>query len=208
MGNSINLLTIKLMDFEQNIIKMTDERIVSILCESFKNDVSVNYAIHPKKKGLEIFMRYSLFRGRQFGRVLLTEDHSTCAILMDPKKKKITLKSLLWDLNLVFRCLGVFNVARIMRWRKEIELQRPSGDYIHLWYIGVDKNAQGNGLGSQLLQQLISEYNSENRPIFLETSNPRSFPFYERLGFSLYKEINDFGYPLRMYSGVTKKRKG
>ncbi|MNK05546.1 hypothetical protein D3C87_234290 [compost metagenome] len=36
-------------------------------------------------------------------------------------------------------------------------------------------------------------------PVYLETSTERNFPFYEKLGFQMIFEMDQLGYPLKMY---------
>jgi ribosomal protein S18 acetylase RimI-like enzyme len=54
------------------------------------------------------------------------------------------------------------------------------------WYlplIGVDPAAQGRGCGSALLSYALERCDREHAPAYLESSNPRNIPLYERHGF-------------------------
>ena len=54
------------------------------------------------------------------------------------------------------------------------------------WYlplIGVDPAAQGRGCGSALLSYALARCDRERAPAYLESSNPRNIPLYERHGF-------------------------
>ena len=54
------------------------------------------------------------------------------------------------------------------------------------WYlplIGVEPVHQGLGLGSALMQPILQRCDAEGLPAYLESTNPRNIPFYERLGF-------------------------
>lgn len=60
------------------------------------------------------------------------------------------------------------------------------------WYlpmIGVDTPMQGNGLGSQLMQYALERVDADGLAAYLESSNPRNIPLYERFGFEVIGEI-------------------
>lgn len=180
----------------------TKERVIDILFHSFYDNKSVNFVIKQdakKNKRLRTLLEYSHFMGENFGKVILTEDQKACAILLDTRKKKTTLKAIIWDIKLAARCIGIGNLKKVMKRESAIKKAHPSGDFIHLWYIGVEPNNQGNGLGTNLMNEIIQEARSEGLPVYLETSNERNFPFYERLGFEKFSDLSNLGYPLRMY---------
>jgi len=66
----------------------------------------------------------------------------------------------------------------------------PEEPAFYLNFVGVDPTAQGSGLGAQLLQPVLDRCNHDRLPAYLESSNPRNVPFYERLGFTV---ISEFG---------------
>lgn len=54
------------------------------------------------------------------------------------------------------------------------------------WYlplIGVDPISQGRGHGSALLRYALEHCDRDGLPAYLESSNPRNIPLYERHGF-------------------------
>lgn len=60
------------------------------------------------------------------------------------------------------------------------------------WYLavlGVDVNRQGKGLGSILMKHALARVDAERKPAYLESSNPRNIPFYERHGFEVIGRI-------------------
>ena len=60
------------------------------------------------------------------------------------------------------------------------------------WYLpllGVDPLHHGKGLGSALLQHTLAICNQDNKYAYLESSNPRNIPLYERHGFELLGTI-------------------
>jgi GNAT superfamily N-acetyltransferase len=60
------------------------------------------------------------------------------------------------------------------------------------WYlplIGVDPARQGQRLGDQLMIHALARCDADGLPAYLESSNPRNIPFYERHGFEALGKI-------------------
>jgi ribosomal protein S18 acetylase RimI-like enzyme len=55
--------------------------------------------------------------------------------------------------------------------------------------IGVDPTCQGMGYGSALLAYALEVCDRDHLPAYLESSNPRNIPLYERFGFEVQGEI-------------------
>ncbi len=65
----------------------------------------------------------------------------------------------------------------------------PSEPHWYLSLMGVDPLKQGKGLGSELMKHALVQCDQDNKPAYLESSNPRNIPFYERYGFELLSTI-------------------
>ncbi|HEY6992460.1 MAG TPA: GNAT family N-acetyltransferase [Xanthobacteraceae bacterium] len=66
------------------------------------------------------------------------------------------------------------------------------------WYlplIGVDPALQGRGLGASLLRPVLAECDRARLPAYLESTNPRNRPLYERHGFRPVGEIRVGDFP-------------
>jgi GNAT superfamily N-acetyltransferase len=64
------------------------------------------------------------------------------------------------------------------------------------WYlplIGVDPTGQGRGLGSALLEYALRTADEQRMPAYLESSNERNIPLYERHGFKVVGKIQAGG---------------
>jgi ribosomal protein S18 acetylase RimI-like enzyme len=176
--------------------------VIDILHKSFMDNKSVNFVVKQGRKREERIrklMEYSYFKGKNFGQIYLSKDEKACAIILDPSKQKTTLKSVLWDLKLVFGCMGFSNVKKVLRRESEIKKHHPNFPFLHLWYIGVDPAEQGRAKGTELMARIIHNAREKGLPIYLETSTERNFPFYEKLGFKMISELDNLGYPLKMY---------
>jgi ribosomal protein S18 acetylase RimI-like enzyme len=65
----------------------------------------------------------------------------------------------------------------------------PHEPHWYLPFIGVDPAAQGRGLGSALMEAALIDVDASGLPAYLESTNPRNVPLYERFGFRVVGEI-------------------
>ncbi|HEX6979787.1 MAG TPA: GNAT family N-acetyltransferase [Alphaproteobacteria bacterium] len=65
----------------------------------------------------------------------------------------------------------------------------PAEPHWYLPLIGVLPSMQGQGHGSALLQRVLRQCDKDGTPAYLESSNPRNIPLYERHGFELLGTI-------------------
>jgi ribosomal protein S18 acetylase RimI-like enzyme len=65
----------------------------------------------------------------------------------------------------------------------------PDQPHYYLPLLGVDPFHHGKGIGSILLQHAIVMFDLDNKFAYLESSNPKSIPFYKRHGFELLGTI-------------------
>jgi ribosomal protein S18 acetylase RimI-like enzyme len=72
------------------------------------------------------------------------------------------------DLFAVFEQMGAFH---------------PEEPHWYLPMIGVDTARQSRGIGSALMRHALEICDREGLPAYLESSNPRNIPLYERHGF-------------------------
>ncbi|MCD2424397.1 GNAT family N-acetyltransferase [Niabella pedocola] len=174
------------------------ETIIDILSEAFDANQSVNYIIPQDKSRMHRIRRlmsYSYNICKLFGEVFVTEDGKGCALVLFPDQKRFSLKGTLSDVQLALGVIGIKNVYKAMKREAVIKKHQPDSKLYYIWFIGVTPAAQGIGIGSQLLSELIQRATSLKRTICLETSTLKNIPWYEKQGFKIYKEI-DFGYSL------------
>jgi len=183
------------------MIKATieDKRlIVNILASSFDDNTSVNYIIkqgYNRKERLRRLMEYSFDVCYSFGEVFLSVDKKACALVVYPDKKKTTLKSILLDAKLIISCIGLKNIKKTLARESKIKKIQPKEMMCYLWFIGVDPEYQNEGIGSNLLKEIIEDSKQKNRPIYLETSTLKNLPWYKKFGFYIYHEL-DLSYKL------------
>ena len=96
--------------------------------------------------------------------------------------------SLLSDFTRIFGMLRTPGALRdLSRMEKMHPKERP---HWYLAFLGVEPSEQGKGLGSALMRPVLSRCDTEGMPAYLETSNGRNLPLYQRHGFKVVRECD------------------
>jgi hypothetical protein len=173
-------------------------QVVNILLSSFVDNQSVNYIIKQDQRRVQrikSLMEYSFDVCSLFGEIWLSDDRKGCALIVYPEKKKTTLKSILLDAKLIISSTGLVNARKAMAREEKIKAAQPKESIYYLWFIGVFTNEHGNGIGTKLMKHIINQGRLKNRTICLETSTLKNIPWYQKLGFTIYHQL-DLGYNL------------
>jgi len=174
------------------------EKVITILSNSFIENKSVNYIVHNDPKRIErirYLMEYSFELCMLSGEVYISDDDSGCALIQYFDRKKTNLKTVLLDLKLILKSVGLQNVPKVLKRESTIKKNYPQENFAYLWFIGVGPEKQGRGIGSKMLIRIVEQNKKMGRDVYLETSTQRNLPWYEKFSFKIYKEINDFGFP-------------
>jgi GNAT superfamily N-acetyltransferase len=80
-------------------------------------------------------------------------------------------------------------LADLERVFAQMDAYHPSEPCWYLPLIGVDPGCQGRGHGSALLRYALEQCDRDGLPAYLESSNPRNIPLYQRHGFEIVGTI-------------------
>ncbi len=167
--------------------------VVGILQRSFDDNKSVNYVVRQDQKRAERIrglMQYSFNVCNAFGEVWISDDYQACALILFPEMKRASIRTLLWDLKLALNVIGLNRVTAVLKREAIIKSKHPKRPFAYLWFIGVNPQLQGKGIGSAFIQEVINECEGKNRPIYLETSTERNLPFYKKFGFEIFQSLH------------------
>lgn len=70
------------------------------------------------------------------------------------------------------------------------EEKHPDVDHYYLAVLGSDQGRQGQGLGSANMRPVLERADAEGLPCYLESSNERNVPLYERHGFETTEVVH------------------
>jgi len=71
----------------------------------------------------------------------------------------------------------------------------PHAPHWYLAMIGVDPARQGQGLGSAMLKEALARCDADGVIAYLESSQPRNVPLYERFGFEVIGVVEPGDFP-------------
>ena len=114
--------------------------------------------------------------------VLVTPERTAASIWLPPGKWKTTTADLIQQGPKFVRGLGL-RTPKALALLTRIEKHHPEEPHWYLEAIGTVPEARGQGIGPSVLVPVLDRCDNEGTPAYLESSNPRNIPFYERHGF-------------------------
>jgi hypothetical protein len=133
--------------------------ILDILSKSFDDNKSVNYVVKQDQSRVDRIrklMDYSFNVCSEFGEVWISDDQQACALILYPDKKRTSFRAMLWDLKLALSVIGLDRVSAVMKREALIKSNHPKEQFAYLWFIGVNPQLQGKGVGSNVFFSCIS----------------------------------------------------
>lgn len=176
--------------------------VVNILHSAFepiKIPNSINYVVKQDKKRrkrLRILMEYLFDTSFLFGEVFLSDNRKACILVQFPHKKKVTLKTIKWDLRLAFKCIGFSNIFKVLKRELALKKYHIKDPHIHPIIMAANHEDKGKGFGVRLIMELKKYYENNKLPIIIETTTKENLKLYNKFGFKIFKETHDLDYPL------------
>ena len=148
-----------------------------------------------RRRALAAYFEYSIRQGTRIGRVmhLETEDVGV-AVWVLPQSDEVQDRERLRKQAYLRRVLGVHgceSYERIVEYMSARAHPIVGNESWYLSIVAVDPQAQSRGLGARLLAPTLAEADAAAAACYLETFNPRSLHFYERLGFVTRAEFDE-----------------
>ncbi|ALR31781.1 hypothetical protein ATE47_15215 [Chryseobacterium sp. IHB B 17019] len=174
------------------------KRVVDILCQAFIDVLipnSINFVVKDsgnRYKRLKSLMEFQFDKSMLFGNVFLSDDNKGCILYLD--KEDSGIKNLLLEIKLLFTCIGLDNMFKVLKREKLLKNFHPEEKFAHLWLMAVVPEQQGNGIGTKLLKESLEVYTG--KLIYVETTTPENRTFYTQNGFEIFHETFELDYPL------------
>lgn len=176
----------------EQIIKATSEdkqRVLEILTEAFWNDPHIIWFTGngpKKKKRIETMMSHSFESALLRGDVYLKRDKEAVAIWRNSKNKGFTIRQLLENIKFLIH-FGLKKVKAIEALEKKLKSGYPKNEPCnYLFILGTSNEGRGKGLSSLLINYILAESDAKEIPTYLETSNIKNIPIYNKKGFFNY----------------------
>lgn len=118
-----------------------------------------------------------------YGEVWATHDLSGVAMWAPPGTFKVGPREQALFLWQAVQSWGVGRVPTRLSAFNEIERHHPTEPHFYLFFVGVDPDRQGEGIGSQLMRIVLEPCDAEGLPAYLEATRRDLVPYYARFGY-------------------------
>ena len=166
------------------------ETLVDTLSDSFANDPILNWLFPPRQLYPDFFRllvrEVYLPRG-----IIHLEENGHAAALWLPPEERFEIPPLLALINLC--CKLILREGPLVLWRIHqldtvFARHLPKEPHYYLQFIGCRQHQRGQGLGAALLERGTKICDEHGMPAYLESSNIRNIPLYQRHGFEVKNE--------------------
>jgi ribosomal protein S18 acetylase RimI-like enzyme len=161
---------------------------ISILADAFRNDPVMTWISSAETyPNFAFTLALSIFSPQY--QLYLTNQESGAAIWLPPGVRTSRLAAVpilsktcpRYGWKATLRCLAAL---------KCMDKHHPPEDHYYLFAVGVRSRAQGQGTGSALLRHVLERADRERLPAYLENTNARNLPLYERHGFEVIQRLD------------------
>jgi ribosomal protein S18 acetylase RimI-like enzyme len=165
-----------------------------LLTEAFLEEAPTTHLFLGPRRKLQTsyFMRCSCAYALLFGECHATSDKQGVALWLLPGKTTMSLAKM-YKAGMLSapRHMGLGAFSRFMGFAAHTDklhkAAAPTPHY-YLFALGVHPSAQGNGIGGQLVREMLARADQEGLPTYLETQSLRNVDLYLRLGFNVAAE--------------------
>ena len=176
--------------------KLTDmDRSVALLVTAFTADPFIRWLLPEPRKYLDYFPRIlKFFAGGAFDHesVYRSEDFNAAALWLPPgvSPDEESLAQVVQEAISPEREDEVFAVF------EQVSAFHPKVEHWYLPAMGVDPLYQGKGYGSDLMERGLDICDRHHAAAYLESTNPKNIPLYQRFGYEVVGEIQAGSSPI------------
>lgn len=169
-----------------------DIKLVSeIISDSFTENPSAVSVLKnkekKKKKYLKGLAKYVFKTAYKRDGVYISDDEKGVAVCYKYNIKKESIHDLWNQFILAIKVIGLKNVLNVLKRESYIKAKRPiDGNFFYFWFFGVKNEGKGKGAALELWKSVLKHTQTQNLPIYLETSVEKNKNVYGRYGFELY----------------------
>jgi ribosomal protein S18 acetylase RimI-like enzyme len=156
------------------------------LARSFHDDPIATFCLpsdRRRPKQLVRFYRHRLDTLIEDELVFCDEQRRGGALWAAPDRWRVPVREMLRNPTITRRA------PRVLWGFARLDAMHPEEPHFYLAVLGVAPEAQGEGLGSRLLQPMLDRCDTEGVPAYLESSKQRNLAFYERHGFRVTNQL-------------------
>jgi len=165
------------------------DAVVKLLAASFNANPAVNDTIIPDRnrdRRLNALMEYIFDTGFSRDGVFVTDDLLGAIVMYDPVSSPPKFPDKLRQLKLVHRSIGWSRMKYASAKDRKMAGFRPATPHLYLQMIGTAPEAQGKGIGSQMINFILETSAATSKPVYLETSVLKNVEMYRKKGFVVH----------------------
>jgi ribosomal protein S18 acetylase RimI-like enzyme len=169
-------------------------RLAQALASAFQDDPVIAWIFpdeHRRRGLLPAFMEFRLRKlAFPHDEVWMTAGGAAAAVWFPPPGRwQLSRAQRLRLLPPLVRFFGL-RTASVLGGLERMEKQHPQDrSHWYLFILGTEPAAQGQGLGSALLAQMLARVDADGMPAYLESSSDRNLALYGRHGFQVTSEL-------------------
>lgn len=90
--------------------------------------------------------------------------------------------------GLAMMAVGPARLSRVLQWQWALGRHHPGRAHHHFGPIAVDRDRQGQGIGSMIMKEFARRWDESGEPAYLVTDKPENVSFYTGHGFAVIDE--------------------
>lgn len=165
------------------------------LARAFATDPVVDYFVRAdaqRPRALDAWFNFAVKRFGLPGReTWMNEDAGAVALWLPPPQTalNLTVAQEVAALPVFLWVVGLSRIARMQRLRAAFDAHHPQAPHWYLFFLAVDPDRQGQGLGSAMLKATLRPIDAAGGDAYLEASSEKNVPLYLRHGFEVVSEF-------------------
>jgi len=160
---------------------------------------SINLVVKQDVKRIQrmiILMEYLVEKAMLFGDVFMSDNKQACLLILYSNKEKITFKSVLMDLKLAFKCIGIKRVFKVLKRQQIAKKHFPKEDHIRPMILAVMPQYKGKGTAARFMIQVKNHFKNNTLPVIIDAALEYNVRLYEKFGFKIIDTDYTLGFPL------------
>lgn len=169
----------------RNAVPTDLDDLVDILSDSFAQDPMFSW-LFPSTQLYPFFFRMLVSEVYLPRGIVHIDSQSRAAALWLPPEQRLRTAPRLHLLRFGIKLLAMYGLRPVWRLARQSAVfanHHPKEPHYYLQFIGCRRSDQGHSIGAALLKQGTQICDERGMPAYLECSNPRNVPLYERHGF-------------------------
>ncbi len=161
---------------------------IEVLVQTYVNAPNISWMFKETESNRRYFFGMLVKEAVERRSAYLTSDQCGVLFLEDTQTRPFSLSTILRKLHLIFFVLGLKHSFQIIRLNQIKRKIRPKNGYYASMLV-IKNHAHQWKTIFELKKEFTALARNLDQPIYLETTNPRIFSLYEKIGFAKYYEM-------------------